>query len=231
MMCCILMFQIAFIINCFFINRISKQAFCFIDIGVHHESSSEESSVVRKIKLEPAEGPVSSDSKIGKVRPTPKGPFECTMAGCDYLTDSVVHFGKHWNVKHPVDPSKAVFKDQATGIMLDLPMIFNFIMQCKICNAVRMAREHQKHATQGIRAHIEGYHQAELLKSGGNVDVHFRVLKDSDGSKKDEEGIHGKGETSSLSSKDDMVAIEEKEVGDFKLVPFTMLRERGFTER
>lgn len=112
---------------------ISKQAFCFIDIGVQHESSSEPTSVVRKIKLEPADAPVASEQKIEKAQLAPKGPFECTMAGCDYLTDSVVHFGKHWNVKHPVDPSKAVFKDQATGLMLDLFMIFNFIMQCKLC--------------------------------------------------------------------------------------------------
>ena len=114
---------------------ISKQAFCFIDIGVQHESSSSEpaASVVRKIKLEPPEVPLASERKAEKAQLTPKGPFECTVAGCDYLTDSVVHFGKHWNVKHPVDPSKAVFKDQATGLMLDLFMIFNFIMQCKLC--------------------------------------------------------------------------------------------------
>ena len=112
---------------------VPKQAFCFIDIGVQHESSSEPTSVVRKIKLEPADAPVASEQKIEKAQIAPKGPFECTMAGCDYLTDSVVHFGKHWNVKHPVDPSKAVFKDQATGLMLDLFMIFNFIMQCKLC--------------------------------------------------------------------------------------------------
>ena len=113
----------------------SNQAFCFIDIGVQHESSSEPATtVVRKIKLEPAETPVAiSERKVEKAQPAPKGPFECTVAGCDYLTDSVVHFGKHWNVKHPVDPSKAVFKDQATGLMLDIFMIFNFIMQCKLC--------------------------------------------------------------------------------------------------
>ena len=113
----------------------SKQAFCFIDIGVHHHKSSSEpaASVVRKIKLEPREVPLASERKAEKAQLTPKGPFECTMTGCDYLTDSVVHFGKHWNVKHPVDPSKAVFKDQATGLMLDLFMIFNFIMQCKLC--------------------------------------------------------------------------------------------------
>ena len=110
------------------------QAFCFIDIGVHHASSPAPASVVRKIKLEPEETSIPQERKLeGKQQPTPKGPYECTFAGCDYVTDSVVHFGKHWNVKHPEDPSKAVFKDQKTGMMLDLFMIFNCIMQCKLC--------------------------------------------------------------------------------------------------
>ena len=113
---------------------VSHQAFCFIDIGVHHASSPAPASVVRKIKLEPEETSIPQERKIEeKQQPTPKGPYECTFAGCDYVTDSVVHFGKHWNVKHPEDPSKAVFKDQKTGRMLDLFMIFNCIMQCKLC--------------------------------------------------------------------------------------------------
>ena len=206
----------------------SKQAFCFIDIGVHHHESSSElaASGVRKIKLEPAEASVASERKVEKAQPTPKGPFECTMAGCDYLTDSVVHFGKHWKVKHPVDPSKAVFKDQATGLMLDIFMIFNFIMQCKLCRVVRMARDNLNHATQGVKAHIEEYHQAERDNAGGNLTVLFRVLKDSDG-KRDEKDL----DQHSVSCQNEQAPGEEKDIGDYKLVPFTILQERGFPDR
>ena len=92
---------------------------------------------------------------------------------------------------------------------------------------VRMARDHLKHATQGIKAHIEGYHQAELDNAGGNLTVLFRVLKDSDGRREDEDL-----DQHTIRSQDEQAAaVEEKEIGDYKLVPFTILQERGFPER
>ena len=86
---------------------------------------------------------------------------------------------------------------------------------------VRMARDNLNHATQGIKAHIEGNHQAELDNAGGNLTVLFRVLKDSDG-RRDEKDQH---------CQDEQDPVEEKDIGDFKLVPFTILQERGFPDR
>ena len=95
---------------------------------------------------------------------------------------------------------------------------------------VRMARDHLKHATQGMKAHIEGYHQAELDNAGGNLTVLFRVLKDSDG-RRDMEDLDKLGEGKSVGSQNQQAAVEEKEIGDYKLVPFTILQERGLPDR
>ena len=90
-----------------------------------------------------------------------------------------------------------------------------------------MARDNLNHATQGIKAHIEGYHQAELDNAGGNLSMLFRVLKDSDGRRDDEDlDQHSVG-----SQAEQAVAVEEKEIGDYKLVPFSILQERGFPDR
>ena len=89
---------------------------------------------------------------------------------------------------------------------------------------VRMARDNLNHATQGIKAHIEGNHQAELDNAGGNLTVLFRVLKDSDG-RRDEKDQH------SVSCQDEQAPIVEKKIGDYKLVPFTILQERGLPDR
>ena len=90
-----------------------------------------------------------------------------------------------------------------------------------------MARDNLNHATQGIKAHIEGYHQAELDNAGGNLSVLFRVLKDSDG-RRDDEYLD---QHSVSSQAEQAVAVEEKEIGDYKLVPFSILQERGFPDR
>ena len=96
-----------------------------------------------------------------------------------------------------------------------------------INRVVRMARDNLNHATQGIKAHIEGNHQAELDNAGGNLSMLFRVLKDSDGRRDDEDlDQHSVG-----SQAEQAVAVEEKEIGDYKLVPFSILQERGFPDR
>ena len=87
-----------------------------------------------------------------------------------------------------------------------------------------MARDHLKHATQGIKAHIEGYHQAELENAGGNSTALFRVLKDSDGRRDEKDQL-------SVGCQEEQVPVEEKKIGDYKLVPFTILQERGFPDR
>ena len=91
---------------------------------------------------------------------------------------------------------------------------------------VRMARDHAKHATQGIKVHIEGFHQTELDNADGNLTVLFRVLKDSDG-RRDVEDL----DQHSGKSQDNQAAVEEKEIGDYKLVPFSILQERGLPDR
>ena len=95
---------------------------------------------------------------------------------------------------------------------------------------VRMARDHVKHATQGMKAHIEGYHQAELDNAGGNLTLLFCVLKDSDG-RRDGEDLDEHVQLNSVGSQDQQTAVEEKEIGDYKLMPFTILQERGLPDR
>ena len=89
-----------------------------------------------------------------------------------------------------------------------------------------MARDHLKHATQGIKAHIEGYHPAELDNAGGNLSMLFCVLKDSDG-RRDEDNLDQHGG----SCQDKQAPAEAREIGDFKLVPFTILQDRGLPDR
>ena len=93
-----------------------------------------------------------------------------------------------------------------------------------------MARDHLKHATQGIKAHIEGYHPAELDNAGGNLTVLFRVLKDSNG-RKDEEDLDQHSGSCLDEQAPGAAPAEEKEIGDYKLVPFPLLQERGLPDR
>ena len=95
---------------------------------------------------------------------------------------------------------------------------------------MRMARDHAKHATQGMKAHIEGYHQAELDNAGGNLTLLFCVLKDSDG-RRDVEDLDEHVQGNSVGSQDQQAAVEEKEIGDYKLMPFTIFQERGLPDR
>ena len=99
--------------------------------------------------------------------------------------------------------------------------IIFYMNDLSLNRVVRMARDNLNHATQGIKAHIEGYHRAELDNAGGNLTVLFRVLKDSDG-RRDEKDQH---------CQDEQAPVEEKDIGDYKLVPFTILQERGLPER
>ena len=104
--------------------------------------------------------------------------------------------------------------------------IIFYMNDLSLNRVVRMARDNLNHATQGIKAHIEGYHQAELDNAGGNLTVLFRVLKDSDG-RRDEKDL----DQHSVSCQDEQAPVEEKDIGDYKLVPFTILQERGFPDR
>merc|ERR1719370_1453084 len=71
---------------------------------------------------------------------TPRGPFQCSVPGCGYVSTIGKNIVQHWNNKHTDDPSKATFTDQATGETLDLYATCKFIMQCKVCMKVRTAQ-------------------------------------------------------------------------------------------
>ena len=93
-----------------------------------------------------------------------------------------------------------------------------------------MAREYSKHAIQGIRAHIDGSHQTELDKAGGNYSELYRVIKDP-GGRRDEKEPDDNEEQKPDNTKKGKSDIEEKEIGDYKQISYSVLQEIGFPER
>ena len=132
--------------------------------------------------------PKSASTATSASTPAPRGPFLCQYPDCSYSVASVTYFGKHWNLKHPEDPTKASFRDEATGVVFDLFSIFTFVMQCKICSAVRCARDHLTHSMEGIRKHVENTHPDEARER--DVTELFRVLQDKDGRRLQQEQEH-----------------------------------------
>ena len=93
-----------------------------------------------------------------------------------------------------------------------------------------MAREHSKHAIQGIRAHIDGSHQTELGKAGGNYNELYRVIKDP-GGRRDEKESDENEEHEPDNTKKGKSDIEEKETGDYKQISYSLLQKIGLPER
>ena len=93
-----------------------------------------------------------------------------------------------------------------------------------------MAREHSKHAIQGIRAHIDGSHQTELDKAGGNYSELYRVIKDPSG-RREEKGPDDNVEHKPDNTKKGKSDIEEKETGDYKQISYSLLQKIGLPER
>ena len=93
-----------------------------------------------------------------------------------------------------------------------------------------MAREHSKHAIQGIRAHIDGSHQTELGKAGGNYNELYCVIKDPGGRREEKESDDNEEHKPDNSEKRKS-EIGEKEIGDYKQISYSVLQEIGFPER
>ena len=133
--------------------------------------------VIKEVKLKSQLPAVASE--------TPRGPLQCNVPGCGYTCKDHERIVLHLNQRHPEDPCKTSFTDQATGATLVLFDICKFVMQCKVCMKVRTARDNISHLTSNIKTHIAAFHPEELEATNGCAAPLYRVLQDCTGRKCD----------------------------------------------
>ena len=133
--------------------------------------------VIKEVKLKSQLPAVVSEA--------PRGPLQCNAPGCGYTCKDHERIVLHLNQRHPEDPCKTSFTDQATGATLVLFDICKFVMQCKVCMKVRTARDNISHLTSNIKTHIAAFHPEELEATNGCAAPLYRVLQDSTGRKCD----------------------------------------------
>ena len=101
--------------------------------------------------------------------------FHCSFPDCHHSCSTPQLFGKHWNSKHPEDPSKASFINVATNNSVSLFDAFKFVVQCSICQEVRCASYHGR---QPMEQHLQWKHAKEIQGASSLADF-YRVLQDN----------------------------------------------------